>query len=32
VTPGTIANVLTLGEQSPRYTVNVVRLALRYGF
>ena len=32
VTPGTIANVLTLGEQPPRYHVNVIRLAARYRF
>ena len=32
VTPSTIPNVLTLGEQSPRYNVSVVRLALRYKF
>jgi MtrB/PioB family decaheme-associated outer membrane protein len=32
VTPGTIPNVLTLGEQPPRYHVNVVRLAVRYRF
>ena len=32
VTPGTIANVLTLGEQPPRYHVNVVKVALRYRF
>ncbi len=32
VAPGTIPNVLTLGEQAPRYSVNVFRLALRYKF
>jgi len=32
VTPGTIPNVLTFGEQPPRYHVNVVRLAVRYKF
>ncbi len=32
VTPGTIPNVLALGEQPPRYHVNVVRLAVRYKF
>ena len=32
VTPGTIQNVLTLGEQTPRYNVNVIRLAVRYRF
>ena len=32
VTPGTIPNVLTLGEQPPRYHVNVVRVAVRYRF
>jgi len=32
VAPSTIPNVLTLGEQSPRYNVSVVRMALRYKF
>ena len=32
VTPGAVPNVLTLGEQPPRYHVNVVRLAVRYRF
>ncbi|MFZ2649437.1 MAG: MtrB/PioB family decaheme-associated outer membrane protein [Burkholderiaceae bacterium] len=32
VQPDTIANLLALGEQTPRYTVNVVRVALRYRF
>lgn len=32
VAPGTIPNVLSLGEQTPRYSVNVLRLALRYKF
>ena len=32
VVPNTIPNVLTLGEQAPRYSVNVLRLALRYKF
>ena len=32
VGPSTIPNVLTLGEQAPRYNVNVVRVALRYKF
>jgi MtrB/PioB family decaheme-associated outer membrane protein len=32
VAPGTIPNVLNLGEQAPRYSVNVLRLALRYKF
>ena len=32
VAPGTIPNVLALGEQAPRYSVNVFRLALRYKF
>jgi hypothetical protein len=32
VMPGTVPNVLTLGEQPPRYHVNVVRLAVRYRF
>ena len=32
VAPGTIPNVLNFGEQAPRYSVNVLRLALRYKF
>jgi MtrB/PioB family decaheme-associated outer membrane protein len=32
VTPSTIPNVLTLGEQAPRYHVHVFRVALRYKF
>jgi len=32
IASGTIPNVLTLGEQAPRYSVNVLRLALRYKF
>lgn len=32
VAPGTIPNVLALGELAPRYRVNVLRLALRYKF
>jgi MtrB/PioB family decaheme-associated outer membrane protein len=32
VAPGTIPNVLNLGELAPRYSVNVLRLALRYKF
>jgi MtrB/PioB family decaheme-associated outer membrane protein len=32
VAPGTIPNVLTLGEQAPRYSVNVLMLAVRYKF
>jgi len=32
VAPGTIPNVLNLGEYAPRYSVNVLRLALRYKF
>ena len=32
VAPGTIPNVLTFGEQTPRYRVNVVRVAVRYRF
>lgn len=32
VTPSTIPNVLTFGEQSPRYHVHVFRVALRYRF
>ena len=32
VAPATIANVLGLGLQAPQYSVNVVRLSLRYKF
>ncbi len=32
VTPSTIPNILTLGEQAPRYHVHVFRVALRYKF
>jgi len=32
VSPGTVPNVLNLGEQSPRYHVNVIRLATQYRF
>jgi MtrB/PioB family decaheme-associated outer membrane protein len=32
VTPSTISNVLSFGEQSPSYHVNVISLALRYKF
>ncbi|HSQ04460.1 MAG TPA: MtrB/PioB family outer membrane beta-barrel protein, partial [Burkholderiales bacterium] len=32
VTPSTIPSVLTLGEQAPRYSVNVLRLSVRYKF
>ena len=32
VTPNTIPNVLTFGEQSPRYHVHLIRVALRYKF
>jgi MtrB/PioB family decaheme-associated outer membrane protein len=32
VAPGTIANVLTFGEQAPRYNVHVIRASLRYKF
>ena len=32
VTPGTIPNVLTFGEQPPRYNVHVIRASLRYKF
>lgn len=32
VASGTIPNVLSLGEPAPRYSVNVLRLALRYKF
>ena len=32
VTPSTIPNVLTFGEQPPRYHVHVIRVSLRYKF
>jgi MtrB/PioB family decaheme-associated outer membrane protein len=32
VAPGTIPNILTLGEQSPNYHVHVIRLLMRYKF
>ncbi len=32
VTPSTIPNVLTLGEQPPSYHVNVIMLSVRYNF
>lgn len=32
VTPTTVPNLLVLGEQSPNYHVNVVRVAMRYRF
>jgi MtrB/PioB family decaheme-associated outer membrane protein len=32
VAPGTIPNVLTLGELPPRYSINFVRLSVRYRF
>jgi len=32
VTPSTVSNVLSFGEQSPSYHVNVISLALRYKF
>jgi len=32
VTPSTISNVLTFGEQAPKYNVNVFRIAVRLGF
>ncbi len=32
VLPATVPNLLAFGEQPPRYTVNVFRLALRYRF
>jgi MtrB/PioB family decaheme-associated outer membrane protein len=32
VQPGTIPNLLALGDQPPKYHVNVVRLAVRYRF
>jgi opacity protein-like surface antigen len=32
VTPDTIPNVLTFGEQSPRYRVHVIALSVRYKF
>ncbi len=32
VQPGTLPDLLALGEQAPRYNVNVVRVAVRYRF
>ncbi len=32
VLPTTVPNLLAFGEQAPRYTVNVVRVAVRYWF
>jgi hypothetical protein len=32
VLPGTLFNFLSLGDQPPRYSVNVVRLGVRYSF
>ncbi|HWI15183.1 MAG TPA: MtrB/PioB family decaheme-associated outer membrane protein, partial [Burkholderiales bacterium] len=32
VAPGTIPNVLTLGELPPRYSINFVRVSVRYRF
>ena len=32
IAPGTISNLLTLGAQSPNYSVNVLRVAMRYRF
>jgi len=32
VQPATISNLLAFGAQAPRYSVNVVTVALRYGF
>jgi MtrB/PioB family decaheme-associated outer membrane protein len=32
VLPATVPNLLALGEQSPNFNVNVLRLAVRYGF
>ncbi|MBI5259891.1 MAG: MtrB/PioB family decaheme-associated outer membrane protein [Burkholderiales bacterium] len=32
VLPATVPNLLALGEQAPRYRVNLLRLALRYRF
>lgn len=32
VLPATLPNLLSLGVQPPQYSVNVVRVALRYGF
>lgn len=32
VLPATVSNLLSFGEQPPRYTVNAVRLAMRYRF
>jgi len=32
ISPGTVPNLLTLGAQSPNYSVNVLRVAMRYRF
>ena len=32
IAPGTVPNLLTLGAQSPNYSVNVLRVAMRYRF
>ncbi len=32
VLPGTVPNLLAFGDQSPRYTVHVVQISLRYRF
>jgi MtrB/PioB family decaheme-associated outer membrane protein len=32
VLPSTVPNLLSLGEQTPRYSVSIVRVALRYRF
>jgi MtrB/PioB family decaheme-associated outer membrane protein len=32
IAPGTVPNLLTLGAQSPNYSVNVFRVAMRYRF
>jgi hypothetical protein len=32
VLPDTVSNLLAFGNQPPRYTVNVVRVAVRYRF
>ena len=32
IAPGTVPNLLTLGALSPNYSVNVIRVALRYRF
>ena len=32
IAPGTVPNLLALGAQSPNYSVNVFRVAMRYRF